>query len=264
MKPKILPFAAFAAFAALGCAPLNAASVAFDSASSAAYNDGWDNGDNGGSGWGGGWVLSGVSGFSGQYLASSTSNGNGDGNSDGDIDTAGRSWFQYAHTGNTAGAVRPFSGSLSVGQTFSIAFDNGFIQNGGTVGFGLQNASGNNVFEYYFSGGSSNYTVSSQSYSGTTSGFSDEGLVLAFTLTASNTYSLAIQYLNPANNFGGTGTLFNPGGGQAITQVRIFNFNAGNDGANNNAAVNSISIVPEPATALLGSLGLLALLRRRK
>ena len=161
MKPKTLPFAAIAA---LCCVPLHAASVAFDSASNSPYNDGWNTGDNGGSGWGGGWTLSGVSGFSGQFMSTSTGNGNGDGNSDGDIDTSGRSWFQFAHTSNTAGAIRPFSGALSVGQTFSIAFDNGFIQNGGTVGFGLQNASGNNVFEYYFSGGQSNYTVSSQSY----------------------------------------------------------------------------------------------------
>lgn len=263
----LLAFAA-ATFCAASNPALGAA-VAFDSAAHATYNDGWQTGDNGGSGWGGGWTLGGVNGFSGNFIGSSANNGNGDGNSDGDINAASRAWGQFSHTSNTASAVRPFSGGLTVGQTFGIAFDNGFIKDNnpvGTVGFGLQNSSGNNVFEFFFRGGNPNFTVSSGSYSGTTPGFSDEGLTFAITLTGAGSFSLQIGTLSPANSFSGTGTLLNPAGGQVIDRVRLFSFNAA-PGINQPAFdsfANNISIVPEPAVALLGSLGILGLLRRRK
>ncbi len=269
MKPQKSLLAVVAASFCVAANSSHGAMVAFDSAADTVYNDGWQSGDNGGSGWGGGWTLGGVNGFSGNFIGNSAANGNGDGNSDGDINTSGRAWGQFSHTFNTASAVRPFSGGLSVTQTFGIAFDNGFIKDNnpvGTVGFGLQNSSGNNVFEFYFEGGDANFTVNSGSYSGTTPGFSDEGLTLAFTLTGTNTFSIQIGTLNPAVSFSGTGTLLNPAGGQVIDRVRLFSFNAA-PGTNQPAFdsfANSISVVPEPATALLGSLGILGLLRRRK
>lgn len=49
----------------------------------------------------------------------------------------------------------------------------------------------------------------------------------------------------------------------AIDNIRVFNANAGGGGQFNLFA-NHITVAPEPATARLGSLGLLSLLRRRK
>ena len=247
--------------------PCSAATLASDSAADSVYSDGWDNGDNGGSGWGGGWILSGVGGFSGHFIGSSTANGDGDGNSDGDIDTSGRSWGQFAHTSNTSGAIRPFSGSLTTGQTVEVGFDNGFIQNGGAVGIALQNSSGENLVEFLFVGGStSGYTVNAGSYTGTTPGFTDEGMTLAITQTAANAFGLSVNTLNPAASFGGTGTYYSPSGGQEVTQLRLFNFNSASSGGQPafDSFANSIAIVPEPSIALLGSVGILALLRRRR
>jgi hypothetical protein len=49
----------------------------------------------------------------------------------------------------------------------------------------------------------------------------------------------------------------------AIDNIRVFNANAGG-GDQFNLFANHITVAPEPATARLGSLGLLSLLRRRK
>jgi len=43
------------------------------------------------------------------------------------------------------------------GEQFSVEFENGYINNGGAVGIGLQNASGENLIEFYFAGGQSDY-----------------------------------------------------------------------------------------------------------
>lgn len=223
----------------------SAAPLAADDASDTAYDDGWGTGDNGGSGFGA-WSLSNTGGNSGHFVGASGNNAGGSGN----IDTGGRAWGAYANSGETADGTRPFSGPLSVGQTFSIAMDNGWI-GGGTVGFGLQNSSSQNRLEYYFVGGSPNYTIQDNSGSVDSGlGFTGDGMTVAVTLTGANSYLLTID--------GGTaitGTLANSGG---IDRVRVFNFDAGS-GGNNDAFFNSISIVPEPSSLVLVLLGLFCL-----
>src|SRR5689334_17143483 len=77
---------------------------ASDNASNAAYSDGWTTGDNGGTGFGA-WTL--TDGDGGHYVGA-TGLGN---NTFGLFNT-----FQTT----TTDAVRPFTGSLGAGQTFSI------------------------------------------------------------------------------------------------------------------------------------------------
>jgi hypothetical protein len=243
--------------------------VASDNASDATYNDDWQSTDNGGSGWNGNWALATTSGDTsknGRFVGDSRTNGDGDGNGDGDINT-GRAWGLYANSGETSNAVRSFAGDLLVGQTFSISLDTGFIQSGGTVGFGLQNSSSQNLFEFYFKGGNTFYTVNRETGEDPTAiTFTDEGLRLGFVLTDSNSFSLTIDSL--ANGVGvdqtKTGDLFALGD-IGIEQVRLFNINAGGGDAPN-SYFNSISIsaVPEASSFLFGGLacGLLALRRR--
>ncbi|MEZ4762494.1 MAG: hypothetical protein R3C26_04595 [Calditrichia bacterium] len=130
---------------------------AADDASDSVYDSGWNNTSNGGTGFGA-WVLS-TTGAAGHFRDSSTNNGFGDGNSDGDINTSGRAWGMYANSGGLSEAIRPFSTALVAGQKFSISMDNGDVQSGSnqTVGFGLQNSSGENLFEFYFRGGAIYY-----------------------------------------------------------------------------------------------------------
>ncbi|MCB0576258.1 MAG: hypothetical protein KDC61_17010, partial [Saprospiraceae bacterium] len=104
-----------------------------DAAGNADYNSAWANGSDGGSGMGT-WQLSPTSnsGSSGFFVGNSATNGDGDGNSDGDINTAGRAWGMYANSGAQANAVRTFDADWPAGTAFSLAMDNGYIDNGNT------------------------------------------------------------------------------------------------------------------------------------
>jgi hypothetical protein len=241
-----------------------AALIASDNASNAPYSSSWPNGSNGGLGWGGGWILSAAGGsFGGHFVSSSSGNGSG---TSGNIDTAGKSWGMYANTTNITDAIRPFSGALSVGQSFALDMDNGFIDSGGTpsptVGFGLRNSSNLNRLEFYFKGGDPSYTYSDST--GTHSsgiGFTANGLHAEVTLTGIDTYQLKVTPSGGATStFSGT---LADGAGSGIDRVRLFNANAGNGGSNN-AFFNSIAVTPEPASlGLLAAASLMMLGRRR-
>ncbi|MDM8530892.1 Calx-beta domain-containing protein [Anaerolineales bacterium HSG25] len=203
------------------------AQAPIDFASDSVYDDDWDNGDNGGTGFNG-WSL--TSGSNSDHFTSTSINNGGavDSNGDGDINTGGGAWGMYANSGDTATAVRTFANTLDVGASFSIDMDNGYVDGGGTVGFGLQNSSGENLTEFYFVGEGTNYTLNDNAGATDTGiGFTDEGLSLVFTLTSASTYDVQITYLkgNTVTNFTSR-SLSNPGGGQTVSQVRLFNANA--------------------------------------
>ncbi|MEI6082859.1 MAG: PEP-CTERM sorting domain-containing protein [Verrucomicrobiota bacterium] len=222
----------------------------------------WTNGANAGTGFGN-WIF-GSPVNSGQFLGNSTSNAGG---TSGGINTSGQAWGMFANTSATADATRPFIGALSLGQSVVIDLDNGFIDNGATVGLGLQNSSSQNRIEFFFTGGQTSYTI--QTASGTASGvpFTGDGLRLTFTLTGTgDTMDLTVGSLNGSN--GGTNSFFsniglNNSGG--IDRIRLFNFNAGS-GGNKDAFYNNLAIVPEPSTMVLVGCGLVGawFLRRRQ
>ena len=133
--------------------------------------------------------------------------------------------------------------------------DNGFIQNGGTVGFGLQNNSGVNRFEFYYAaGGANEYTINiGGTTTGTGIGFTGNGLSLVFTEGSGNAWSLDVTPSGgSASHFSGTLAASD------IEQVRVFNANAGS-GGNNDAFFNNIQVVPEPVNIALGIFGVLAI-----
>ena len=227
--------------------PVNQPFCGADQASEATYADGWQSGDNGGTGMTD-WTLS-TTGSAGSFTGSSTGNGNGDNNSDGDINTGGKAWGLWANSGGQSNAVRNFAINWPSGTAFSLKMDNGFINSGGTVGFGLQNTSGENLFEFYFAGGSSNYTYDDATGAHASSvGFTDEGLQLQVTLTSATAYQLVVTPLGGASTTY-SGNLKNPAGGQSVNRLRLFNANAGN-GSGNDAFFNSPGVCFPPTLVI--------------
>jgi 1,4-alpha-glucan branching enzyme len=214
------------------------------------YTSIWTNGATGGNGFGV-WQLSPTNSASGFfYVNSSTQNDNGNspGNGSNDINTGGVAWGISATNSVLANATRPFPSALTTSQSFQIDMDNGNINAGGSVGFTLQNSSSNAVWEYYFSGGSTTYTISAGSVNGPAlPNFTRDGMRLTFSLTSPSNYSVTVLSYTTGGGAGlgtsaqYTGTLLGPSGGQSITGVRLFNFQAGG-GTNNNAYFNNLSI----------------------
>ncbi|HEY4281900.1 MAG TPA: PEP-CTERM sorting domain-containing protein [Chthoniobacterales bacterium] len=261
---------------------LHAANVGFDDAGNPAYNaddanggndgnpanntNGWVNGDNGGSGFGA-WVLQGPGdnnvAHGGFFMGSSASNAGG---SSGNINTAGRSWGMFANNGQTVSAIRPLTGlSLLVGQTITLSIDNGFLDTGSSEGFGLQTSGGVNRLEFFFTGGDANYRLSDSAGANLTPiGFTGNGLSFAFTLTGTDTYSLAVTPNGGSTTFFG-GTLAGVAG-TGIDQLRFFDFNGGNNQGTNGDFFANLLTVPEPSTYLAAGMALIgcAYLRRRR
>ena len=153
--------------------------------------------------------------------------------------THSESWGLYANNGNVADAVRPFGTALSTGDVFSVNMDNGYIETDSTVGFGLQNSSGANRFELYFKGGDASYTVLDNGGTVSTGlGFSDEGLLVEFALTGTDTYRVSVYQIASGSSFTHLGTLMESG---SIERFRAFNANAGS-GSTNDAYFNNLAI----------------------
>lgn len=170
------------------------------------YGGSWTNGSNRGTGFGP-WTL---------YASA------GPGNSGHFIGTAGNlglSWGLYANNGALSEAVRPFSLPLASGQTFRVRMQNHWVlESAGSIGVALRNGSGATLWQLFFNGGNLYYDGTDGM---TDIGWTSNGLSIAFTLTASNAYAVAIQPpTGPIRQYTGTVT------GQ-IAQFRAWTFNNG-------------------------------------
>ena len=197
----------------------------------------WFNGSGGGSGMSP-WTFTTTSGDpnqNGHFLAVSDSNCN--------IATSTKCWAMYANSGQTAGANRSFSGAMAVGsEVFTVFMDNGSVNGGGAVGFDLRNGSGNTVLSFYFPGGTSFYRIADSSGTqDSTVGWTTAGLKIEVFLPTASTYRMNISTATGTWLDQVTGSLLNPSGGQSVTGLRLFNFNAGG-GTGANAYFNSISV----------------------
>lgn len=287
MKTKNIDRIAATTIALALTATAQAANIAYDNASAFAYDNGWQTGDNGGYGWGP-WTLNAI-GNAGFFVGTSTGNGNmiDDGNvggvpGDDDIDTtvgpvpdqstpplgmapnltALRSLGMWAESFSTAEAFRSFTGGpLTVGQSFSTAFDTGFIFGGGTVGIGLLNAAGETLWELSFVGGSSFYRY--QDGSGifdTAVEFGTEGLALSVLLTSPGVYEMDLVRAD-GMSYTATGPLAFLAD-QDIAQIRVFNDGAG-PGFPRDFFINNMEVIPEPSSAMLALTALVLPLLRR-
>jgi hypothetical protein len=209
----------------------------------------WTNNSNGG--WGfAPWTLraTGVIGSSTNGFSISSSKGNAFGTSPG-FDN-GPYWGIYANGGNTGVAYRAFSNALSVGATFAIDMDNGFINTGNSVGFVLRNGNASSStadlttgarFQFYFVGGDSNYTISDfDGVHDTGIPYTGTGLHLELTLTSADTYTLLVTDNATGAMTTFAGTLASSG---TLDSVALFNSNAGS-GMSFDAFFNSLEVKP--------------------
>ncbi|MCB9080366.1 MAG: T9SS type A sorting domain-containing protein [Lewinellaceae bacterium] len=208
-----------------------------DDITSSTYVDGWQSGDDGGYGFGP-WLLTG-SANSGQFIFTSTANGDGNSNGDADIDVNNQAFGMYANSNTLAEAIRPFASVLPFPAQVNFHMDNGWIENNGSVGWGLRNANGQNMLEFFFRGGDPSYTLSDgNGIIATAIPFTDEGLTFSLTLLTSSTYELRVQMLDGGFMQTFVGSFIDPG---PAADLRFFNFNAGFDGQRN-VYMNSFGI----------------------
>ncbi len=167
-------------------------------------------------------------------------------------------WGFWSNGGFSSGTWSLDGGSLTVGQSVTVGFDNGGVTEGSVVTLGFGDA-GTTGFAWQFFGGGANYSIlDSLGISDTGQGWTSEGMFVTFTLTGPGTYDLEVS---GAVNYTTSGTLAS--GLTSIDEV-IFSNNNTSGGGFNDAFVGGITVVPEPGAAVLGCLGALLLLRRRK
>lgn len=235
------------------------AQIASDSAQN--YST-WTPGSNGGYGflpWSlSPWPNDNNSGF---FLATSTGNGSAP---SGGIDSPnGTAFGLYANGGFAAVAQRPFLAPMTPGQTFSVLWDNGWIDHTRRDEIVLSSG-GLPLLIFGFTGGLPVYDVidgtgPSPNYS--TLPFTDGGLRITVTPTSFTHYVLQATALVGGATWTHNG-IFASGGG-LIDDFAVVNSNAGS-GPPHDFFVNDLQIVPEPASMLAVAAGLAALAARRR
>lgn len=262
---------AIAAFAAIAAVSLHAQTVT-NALDKAGNYSGWPQTANNGYGFGN-WTYNNTTpngGFSGQFEGASGGINSGNGNAFG----------FYANSGANAQAqaIAPFSGgALMANQDFSVQMQNSSVtDNGGQVGFSLQNSSGNNIFQFYFNGGASDYyikvwtSLASGVQIDTGVGYSSGPLTLSYAQGSTGNWTFDIytgNTLAATLDSVGTGDLVWQDG---ISQANLYSLNGGSSrtmGDNGNLFFNNLQIttVPEPSTlAICGLSGLAAFFMTRR
>jgi hypothetical protein len=162
-----------------------------------------------------------------------------------DVSIGTPAWGLYANSVNLSEAKRNLTSALTTNQTFWVSFENGFLDNGAGGGVALQNSSGNTLWEFYFNGGDTNYSMSG----GTTDvDWQNNGINIEFQLKTPSNYLVKIS---PQGSFVRTlaGNL-EANNDQAITMFRAWNNNAG-EGSTKDIFFNNLKItgrVESPGT----------------
>ncbi len=175
----------------------------------ATYNA-WSDGMNGGTRWGGGWELAGGT-SAGHFLAQSASDAN--------LSVGTHGWGLWANNGGLASAVRPLAARLGLDDVLQLKFENNFIDTGASTGIGLQNRFGQNLFEFLFIGGDTNYVINDSETSRPTGRpFTDQGLALEFQLISPTTY----RFVADGHTYTGTLAVSSE---SVIDRLRVWNYN---------------------------------------
>ena len=232
----------------LTAASSSASNLAADN--SALYGGNWTDGSNNGTGFGA-WAFDGDNGTGGGF-----------GTFIGGTGLAPSSFgiFSFpADSGAFAGVTRPFTGGpLAAGQTFSISLGYNGIAANGLIGLDFRDSSNTTVFSLQ-ADGSGDWQLNDGGGGNFDSGAAEAAntpFVFTLTYNGGSSYSYTIG--------AGAGIDFNATNDISdITNIRLFSFQQGDD---NNFGFDNLSIVPEPSTwaMMIGGLGMLTLLRRRR
>ncbi len=210
---------------------------------SSIYSSSWTNGQNDNTTGFGAWALT-SAGLGGFYSSGSSGVNNG----------GSRSWGLYAGgtgTGNRASAVRTVS--LSTGNSLSISMANSFVTTSDTIGFALQNASGQNLMQFYFLGGAANYSIADNAGAAISTGigYTTAGMDITIAYTASNTYTINVTPKSGSLTTLSSRTFSTCAGGQVPAQIRLFTTGAGGSGYDlffNSLSLNNPVIYTHPTT----------------
>ena len=169
----------------------------------------WTNESTGGQGFGV-WYFNHSTNNAGSFLADGATNMN--------VGTT-KGFGLWANNGGRAAVTRNFNTPMKSGDSFSVKFDNNWIDNGAEVGMELRDSVGTVRFRFFFVGGESSYRVAdAQSNRLTSIAYTDRGLDLTLMLGASNADTFKTGTGEFTGNLKGT----NP-----IAWMEFFNNNAG-------------------------------------
>jgi hypothetical protein len=203
---------------------------ATDAADDAAYAAGWNGGTDGGLGFDP-WSQERVGADCGFFIGPSA--------------IGGAAWGLWANSGAsgtnpaTAAAVRLLENALVPSNTFRVDFQNQWIENGRSVGFGLLNGQGEYLFEFMFIGGRGTYSVNDRLLGRDTGvAYTDGGLSLAFDLTGPETYRLRVGGQTLEGELAQRDEM-------RIRQFRAWNYASG-AGSNYDFFINSLAVTNAP------------------
>jgi len=167
---------------------------AFDYPWHSAYSTDWFDGSNGGTGFGA-WELARINhGWAGHVLFEP-----------GVFNVPerfGGAFSLWAAGDSISTARRDFSRPLTPADTFTLQFDNNWIEAGKSVGFALADSAGTKRMEFFFVGYENNYRVRDAAGERLTDlGYTDQGLDISIRITESDGYILT------AGNWSVSGTL---------------------------------------------------------
>lgn len=188
--------------------------TAVDSASATAYNTGWTNNQNAGTG------------FAAWSMYTSTSDVNQAGafvcSNAPQCNIGTKAWALYANSGQLSEAKRSFNSALTTADVFFAKFENGYIDGGRGAGIALQNAGGETLWQFFFNGGDTNFSITGNT---TDIGWTGAGLEISFRLTATNAYSVQIlPYGSSTRTI--TGNIENLAD-KTLARFRVWNYSAG-------------------------------------